>query len=147
MTLQNASDIATMIGIPIAVIKYFYDSRKNKLSHIMTILDVIGSEDQRTNRRIAYRASKKRNAVLSREERRAIESMSVSFDRIGMYAYRDSLFRKIAIENHCDLINKCWKISNDMAKASTGTNGNNRFVFFKYLAKKSENKKQKVPTG
>ncbi len=128
-------DIAVILGALFAIVPYMRAKTRERKEHIMQILSLVGSEEQRKNRKAIYSAARvgKSRAQLNHEEYTAFESVSVAFDRIGMYAHYDKEFKKIVIDVHYDVLIRSWNASQHWIEDHVADYGRRHYSFYREL--------------
>jgi len=137
--LDVVSKLVVVLTFPIGLFQYIRSQRRHRTDLVMRMLAIIGTDEQRHCRKLLYAAAKagKSRDELSDEEIKAFEKVSVTLDRIGMYAIHDKDFQKIALQNHYDIFIRCWNASRGWIDDHVKDYGRKHFHFYRTLVEKA----------
>ncbi|MFZ2361603.1 MAG: hypothetical protein WA040_19845 [Anaerolineae bacterium] len=84
-------------------------TRARHLEAMLQVYEMIGSEEARKHRRFIYTELESKPEELTPSERKHVEQVSVTFDRIGKLVESGLIPRDELLESHCEVIIRSWK--------------------------------------
>jgi hypothetical protein len=99
---------------------------------------MIGSEDARSKRRYLYTQLKAKPGHLTPKQRKIVEDVSVTFDRIGILMESGLVPRNELLSSHCEIFIRTWRVVEPHIVSFRETIGGRFVEHFEKLAREAE---------